>query len=243
MISRRFLSSITTALFVSAFGAPVDTSDCAVNKDACSCPSDTTFYECTTTAVIGAALEDVQALTGDFFHTEWMGLAPESTNGEDNVLGSTRTLTVPTQKGTYQFTEELITLDRKGDGSYTLMFKQQNVPVRYDKQHGPGSFSGFWVTRSSHYGGPYRTKMVWNVYACLTGTVGFPEFHRLALNNATATLQMLGKIKGVSEPPHSDCQPSGDFMQTSDSFYIYDESAEIHQGLRIQVDFKKQING
>ena len=46
------------------------------------------------------------------------------------------------------------------------------VPVRYDREHGPGSFSGFWVTRSSHYDGLYRTKMVWNVYACLTGTVG-----------------------------------------------------------------------
>ena len=37
-----------------------------------------------------------------------MGLAPESTNGDDNVPGSTRTLTIPTQKGTYQFTEEVM---------------------------------------------------------------------------------------------------------------------------------------
>lgn len=58
----------------------------------------------------------------------------------------------------------------------------------------------------------------------------------MALNNATATLQMQGKIKGVSEPPHSDCQPSGDFMQTSAAEHVLDEMAEGLHGLRIQID-------
>ena len=41
------------------------------------------------------------------FHTEWLGVSPSSTEGEDNVVGSTRNVTVPTQVGTYNFTEEV----------------------------------------------------------------------------------------------------------------------------------------
>lgn len=65
MILSQFIFPLASVLLTGAFSAPLDTSNCAVDKESCSCPSDTTFYECTTTAVIGAALEDVQALTGD----------------------------------------------------------------------------------------------------------------------------------------------------------------------------------
>ena len=71
MISHRLLFPVATAFFASVLSAPLDTHDCAISKEACSCPSDTTFYECTTTAVIGAALEDVKALTGDCKTTFW----------------------------------------------------------------------------------------------------------------------------------------------------------------------------
>ncbi|KAL9632269.1 MAG: hypothetical protein Q9164_005421 [Protoblastenia rupestris] len=65
------------------------------------------------------------------FHTEWLGVLPSSTEGEDNVVGSTRNVTVPTQVGTYNFTEELLVYDLKGDGSYTLKFKQQNGEYQF----------------------------------------------------------------------------------------------------------------
>lgn len=64
---------------------------------------------------------------------------------------------------------------------------------------------------------------------------GFPEFHRLALNTATATLQMQGKIKGSSEAPHSDCQASENGLSSAANIFAQQQALESHT-LRIQVN-------
>ena len=133
--------------------------------------------------------------------------------------------------GVYKFQEELLQHDTQDDGSYTVRFMQKNIPVPYTD--GKGQFAGFWVTRKAMYAGRYQTNMEWNVYACLTGQVGFPKFHRMALNNATAVLQVQGKILGVSIPPHSDCN----YDESSEK--VYEAGREKQSGskeLRIQIE-------
>ena len=46
-------------------GAPYGVVDCSADKQECTCPEGTTYFECTTRAIIGAATEDVKALTSD----------------------------------------------------------------------------------------------------------------------------------------------------------------------------------
>ena len=69
-----------------------------------------------------------------------------------------------------------------------------------------------------------------------TKPAGFPEFHRLALNAATAKLQMQGKIKGSSNAPHSDCQASEDGQNSAAEYISAPQQARERHILRIQVD-------
>ena len=70
----------------------------------------------------------------------------------------------------------------------------------------------------------------------LTEPIGFPEFHRYALNKATSILQMQGKIKGASEAPHSDCQPSDYGISPLAEHMFIQENFESNHGLRIQIE-------
>ena len=47
------------------YSASIQSPDCDADKHACVCPAGTRYMECTTRAVIGAAVPDVRGLTGD----------------------------------------------------------------------------------------------------------------------------------------------------------------------------------
>ena len=69
-----------------------------------------------------------------------------------------------------------------------------------------------------------------------TKLAGFPEFHRLALNAATANLQLQGKIKGSSDAPHSVCQASENGQTSAAEYMSAPQQARERHMLRIQVD-------
>ncbi|KAL2046767.1 hypothetical protein ABVK25_011555 [Lepraria finkii] len=170
----------------------------------CGCPSDTSYEQSVTFAVIGAAATDVKTLISDFFKTAWLGIVPFATQGPDNQSGSTRTSSVPTATGNYTLTEKLTELGSNPSGSFIEKFEQlpSTVPVEYIS--GNGSFSGYWVTLESKFIFQYETAIVWSIYACSTGHPrDFASFHESALANATSVLQREGKVLGLNVKPFS----------------------------------------
>ncbi|KAI4159286.1 MAG: hypothetical protein LQ342_006690 [Letrouitia transgressa] len=170
----------------------------------CQCPEGTKYESTVTYAVIGANAHDVRAVTGNFFDIRWLGMEPLVTEGPENTKGSTRTDWVPTMKGHYNFTEEALEYKFHPDGGFETAYKQQNVPIVYHADQGPGSFAGELVTWKSEYLGEHETAVQWGVYVCFTGgLLGFPEFHEMGLNNASKILEAQGKLKGKNVKPWS----------------------------------------
>ncbi|KAL9609098.1 MAG: hypothetical protein Q9167_006112 [Letrouitia subvulpina] len=170
----------------------------------CQCPEGTQYESTVTYAVIGANAHDVRAVTGNFFDIRWLGMEPLETEGPENTKGSTRKDWVPTMKGHYNFTEEALEYKFHPDGGFETAYKQQNVPIVYHADQGPGSFAGELVTWKSEYMGEHETAVQWGVYVCFTGgLLGFPEFHEMGLNNASKILEGQGKLKGKNVKPWS----------------------------------------
>ncbi|KAL8910089.1 MAG: hypothetical protein Q9171_004610 [Xanthocarpia ochracea] len=170
----------------------------------CQCPEGTSYASTVTYGVIGANAKDIHALCGNYFEIEWLGMRPMETAGPPDTVGSTRTNWVPTMMGNYKFIEELLRWDESPDGGFASAFNQQNIPIVYNDDVGPGAFAGQLITWKSQYLGQYQTSVTWSVYTCYTGgLLGFPEFHESALKNVTEVLKGQGKLKGTSIKPWS----------------------------------------
>ncbi|KAL8878822.1 MAG: hypothetical protein Q9198_003447 [Flavoplaca austrocitrina] len=135
----------------------------------CKCPKGTSYVSTVTYGVIGANAKDVYDLCGNFFEIEWLGNHPKETAGPTNTIGSTRTDWVRTMLGYYNFTEEVQQWDESPDGGFAFAYKQQNNPIIYHDDVGPGAFAGELITWRSEYLGQYQTSVTWSVYACFTG--------------------------------------------------------------------------
>ncbi|KAL2045951.1 hypothetical protein ABVK25_011903 [Lepraria finkii] len=176
--------------------------DCAAAPAECKCPAGTTLQPSSTYALIGASAKDVKAITGSFFETAWFGSSPQAVSGYDNKPGATRTFSGSTSVGTYTFVEKLVSYKEYNDGSFTMLFEQDNGPIPY--KNGTGSFSGYWDTLSVKYADAHETLIYWDIYVCWTGVVSDNKaFHESAINNVTSILKSQGKLLGHSEPPVS----------------------------------------
>jgi hypothetical protein len=95
------------------------------------------------------------------FNTDWVDTHLNSTEGEDNIPGSTRSFGLEITEGIYPFTEEvsepfpnlyvtdltfvqLLAFNIEPDGSFIQRVGQFNIPVEYSFKN--GSLSGLWVT-------------------------------------------------------------------------------------------------
>ncbi|KAL8652935.1 MAG: hypothetical protein Q9226_004053 [Calogaya cf. arnoldii] len=176
----------------------------------CQCPEGTSYESTTTYAVIGANAKHVQAVTGNFFDITWLGMVPRETAGPANSVGSTRTDYVRTMRGAYEFIEETLRWDSSPDGSFETAYKQQNNPILFQQEFGPGAFAGELVTWTAQYLGEHETAVSWSCYVCFTGGLnGFPEFHEMGITNATKILDAQGKLKGKSIKPWSTTYSKG----------------------------------
>ncbi|KAL8729266.1 MAG: hypothetical protein Q9166_004887 [cf. Caloplaca sp. 2 TL-2023] len=102
----------------------------------CKCPEGTSYESTTTYAVIGANAKDVQAVTGNFFDITWLGMVPRETAGPPNST---------------------LRWDTSPDGSFETAYKQQNTPIPYKEEFGPGAFAGELVTWTAEYLGEHET--------------------------------------------------------------------------------------
>ncbi|KAL8921866.1 MAG: hypothetical protein Q9172_003799 [Xanthocarpia lactea] len=166
-------SVATLSIFIlasTAFTATASLPACSTNSGTpCSCPPGSEYAESVTFTVIGAAAEDVTALTSDFFETAWLGLVPFAQSGPNNRPGSTRSSTLQTAAGVYNITEKLTKLSSLPDGAFIQRFEQlkSTLPLEYYAKN--GSFQGYWITFQTESVFQYETVVVSSVYSCATG--------------------------------------------------------------------------
>lgn len=151
------------------------------------------------------------------FNTDWVDTHLNSTEGEDNIPGSTRSFGLEITEGIYPFTEEvsepfpnlhvtdltfvqLLAFNIEPDGSFIQRVGQFNIPVEYSFKN--GSLSGLWVTLKADYAAQYETAVNWSVYACFTGhPISFVDFMSSGINNAISVLNSKGLAKGQTLGP------------------------------------------
>ncbi|KAL4866179.1 hypothetical protein BDV12DRAFT_173231 [Aspergillus spectabilis] len=165
----------------------------------CRCPSGTTFKNFTSFAVIGAPAVEVQNIMGDFLNLEFQGgLVPESTTGDGQTSGATRTFHFSNSAGSYRITEELLKWTSKPDGSFNQQYQQSPRPPAVQVPGG-GGYYGMWTSIIGEQTLiANETAIAWRNWRCDVGEP-FPAAtsHENAFTNTSAILQANGLHTGV----------------------------------------------
>ncbi len=138
----------------------------------CACPPNTNYQASISSAVWPVKAEVISNLTDSFFNTAWFGGEPAKTEGTGP--GSKRFFPTPLPGGKAPVTidEQLGTLNKGGDGGYTMSFLWADVPFTYPLTNGKtGYVGGSWDTVEVN-GEGNNARMTWMTHVCLSETLG-----------------------------------------------------------------------
>lgn len=152
---------------------------------------------------MGVNANAIKEIVNDYFDLSWVGSSIKEIRGCNNKLGAVRFLDVPTLQGVYEWHEELVKKQSRGDGSVLFEYQVKNAPIQYHDKNGSFAFDA--ISFKSEAISSVQTNVSWHVRGCHTdGLQGFPEFHQIVLGLMQKNLREAGHTKGSYIAPWCD---------------------------------------